>query len=204
MKFGRKSIFAFCLLAAGGIGSASFAQAPQPAAPEQSKAAPKRAATPAAQLLDINTATEDELRALKGIGDKRAADIIQNRPYKGKDELVQKKIIPDSIYAGIKDKIIAKQNWAERLGFIRLSMRRADAKGGGPTVGGESRLMIENVQKDLAVSASLCVGPRPSAGTETWPNAGPDCKIVVNNHGDLVDRKVGVACHALTRACEDA
>src|SRR5450759_4739976 len=68
--------------------------------------AAKSAAT---QLLDINTATEDELRALKGVGDIRAANIIKNRPYKGKDELVQKNIIPAAIYAGTKDKIIAKQ-----------------------------------------------------------------------------------------------
>jgi DNA uptake protein ComE-like DNA-binding protein len=60
-------------------------------------------------LLDINTATEDELRALKGVGDIRAANMIRNRPYKGKDELVQKKIIPAAVYAGIKDQIIAKQ-----------------------------------------------------------------------------------------------
>ena len=58
------------------------------------------AAKPAAtQLLDINTATEDELRALKGVGDVRAANIIKNRPYKGKDELVQKNIIPPAVYA---------------------------------------------------------------------------------------------------------
>ena len=63
----------------------------------------------AAQLLDINTASAQELSALKGIGDIRAANIIKNRPYKGKDELVQKKIIPAAVYAGIKDKIIAKQ-----------------------------------------------------------------------------------------------
>ncbi len=68
-------------------------------------------AKPAAMspLLDINSASLQELQALKGIGDKRAADIVKNRPYKGKDELVQKKIIPDAVYADIKDKIIAKQ-----------------------------------------------------------------------------------------------
>lgn len=79
---------------------------PNKAKPVKAKPAAKSAAT---QLLDINTATEDELRALKGVGDIRAANIIKNRPYKGKDELVQKNIIPAAIYAGIKDKIIAKQ-----------------------------------------------------------------------------------------------
>ncbi|WOJ88083.1 helix-hairpin-helix domain-containing protein [Methylocapsa polymorpha] len=110
MKFDRKALIAFSLWAAASIVTPSFAQAPQPAAPDKSTTAPKRAATPSAPLLDINSASEDELRALKGIGDKRAADIIKNRPYKGKDELVQKKIIPAAVYAGIKDKIIAKQN----------------------------------------------------------------------------------------------
>ncbi len=60
-------------------------------------------------LIDINSATKDQLMALKGIGDKRASDIIKGRPYKGKDELAQKNIVPDAVYAGIKDQIIAKQ-----------------------------------------------------------------------------------------------
>ncbi len=73
-----------------------------PSAP-QSRAAP-------ATLLDINSASAADLQALPGIGDKRAADIIKNRPYKGKDELVQKKIIPEGVYAKIKGQIIAKQH----------------------------------------------------------------------------------------------
>jgi competence protein ComEA len=60
-------------------------------------------------LIDINSATEKELDTLPGIGEARAKAIVKNRPYKGKDELVQKKIIPQSVYDGIKDKIIAKQ-----------------------------------------------------------------------------------------------
>ena len=59
--------------------------------------------------LDINTASVAELQGLKGVGDKRAADIVKGRPYKGKDDLVQKKIIPQGVYDGIKDKIVAKQ-----------------------------------------------------------------------------------------------
>jgi competence protein ComEA len=63
-----------------------------------------------AALIDINSASKDELVAkLPGIGAARADAIIKGRPYKGKDELVQKKIIPQSVYNGIKDKIIARQ-----------------------------------------------------------------------------------------------
>jgi competence protein ComEA len=62
-----------------------------------------------AALIDINSATEAQLDALKGIGPVRAAAIIKGRPYKRKDELVTRNIIPQSVYDGIKDQIIAKQ-----------------------------------------------------------------------------------------------
>ncbi|MGZ3410427.1 MAG: ComEA family DNA-binding protein [Xanthobacteraceae bacterium] len=60
-------------------------------------------------LIDINSAAKADLDALPGIGPVRADAIIKGRPYKGKDELTQKGIIPESVYNGIKDKIIAKQ-----------------------------------------------------------------------------------------------
>jgi len=86
----------------------AMAQAPQPAAPT---AAPRSAPAkpPAAALLDINSASLEDLDALPGIGAARAAAIVAGRPYKGKDELVQKNILPKGVYDKIKDRIIAKQ-----------------------------------------------------------------------------------------------
>jgi len=77
------------------------------------KADAKKADAPkdakAAQPMDINTASEKELASLKGIGEVRAKAIVKGRPYKGKNELVDKKIIPQGVYDDIKDQVIAKQ-----------------------------------------------------------------------------------------------
>jgi competence protein ComEA len=59
--------------------------------------------------LDINTASEDELKALPGIGEAYAKKIVDGRPYKRKDELVQKNIVPKATYDKIQKQIVATQ-----------------------------------------------------------------------------------------------
>jgi DNA uptake protein ComE-like DNA-binding protein len=74
-----------------------------------SKAAAPAAAAKADDKVDINRAKAEELMKLDGIGDARAKAIIKGRPYKGKDDLVAKNIIPQAVYDKISDQIIAKQ-----------------------------------------------------------------------------------------------
>jgi len=101
------------LIGLAGLAGPAMAKSPAPAASSQSTHSSPDAkgssgtSTPASAPIDINSASKSELKTLPGIGDARADAIIEHRPYRGKNELADKKIVPQNVYNEIKDRIIA-------------------------------------------------------------------------------------------------
>lgn len=80
---------------------------PVPNSEKSASKAPKNA-----ELVDINSASKQQLMTLPGIGDAYSQKIIDGRPYRAKNQLVQKNIIPQATYDKISAQIIARQNTA--------------------------------------------------------------------------------------------
>ncbi|TAJ86464.1 MAG: helix-hairpin-helix domain-containing protein [Reyranella sp.] len=71
-------------------------------------ARPAPPAAPASGLIDLNSASRDDLMSLDGIGEVRADAIIRARPFKAKTELVERRLIPEALYEKIADKVMAR------------------------------------------------------------------------------------------------
>lgn len=95
----RRRLFVASILA-GVAANPALAQTPRPAATP--------APVPAANLIDLNSASRDDLMALEGIGEVRAEAIIRARPFKTKTELVERRLIPEALYDKISDKVVAR------------------------------------------------------------------------------------------------
>jgi competence protein ComEA len=104
------AVLGYAVVLAGLLGGArSIVLAAQAAPKAKAATSQKIAPAPAAELMDLNTATKDQLMTLPGIGEAYAAKIIAGRPYKTKNELTSRSIVPDATYKKIAAKVIAKQ-----------------------------------------------------------------------------------------------
>ena len=103
----RTAVVAFTLALV--FGNTLAAQAKPRSDTAQAKPKMVTSAAPKAEMLDINTATREQLVALPAIGAEYADKIIQGRPYASKNQLASKKVVPASVYAKIKTMIIASK-----------------------------------------------------------------------------------------------
>ncbi len=111
LSISKASLALLALLAVPGLAPAAQSAAAPTTRPAAHKTAAKAtaASTPVANLVDINSASTEDLMKLPGVGEAYAKKIVEGRPYHTKSDLVQKHVVPSSTYAKIKTQIVAHQ-----------------------------------------------------------------------------------------------
>ena len=113
LNFSRLPISILALAIAGPVLAAEPAAtttahpSAMPAAPATPSAVPQATVAPKAATVDINSATVADLKGLPGVTDSDIAKIVQGRPYKEPGDLVTKKILSETEFAKIKDRLVA-------------------------------------------------------------------------------------------------
>jgi competence protein ComEA len=107
------SVATFVLLAAASLASLGAGQTAPATKPATTPAATAKTTAAAGGLIDLNSATKDQLRSLPGIGAAYSEKIIDGRPYRAKTDLVKKNIVPQATYDKIASLVIAKQSTAK-------------------------------------------------------------------------------------------
>lgn len=111
---GRSVLSLGLLLAAAASAMAAVHHPTGASAPLAAAPASGIKAKPAApvKLVDINSASLQQLEALPGLSKADAQRIVAGRPYLSKADLVSSKVLPAGVYVAIKGRIVAKQDLA--------------------------------------------------------------------------------------------